>query len=242
MDKTQALIDGYEAIQQFLRENNYSEDTKARYRSAYEKLSEYYITKKQDCYDRHLNEKFRDKIISDIEKKRIPRKRGRRMVRVSIMIDDYYGGKPFQLRHSYGNRHKYKLEPFYQEWADRFRDSLEVGENTIPTFYYGARTFLHFLQNRNIKDFSLVDIGIITGYLIEKSVTIKGGMGNIMCSLRKLLSFLKVSGFSGISDNFLPFKTAPSRRRIYPAFTQSDMNDVLNSPDANTAMGKRDFA
>lgn len=67
-------------------------------------------------------------------------------------------------------------------------------------------------------------------------------MDQVICSLRKLDSYLTRSGMQGLPYSGLLMAPRARERKVYPCMPQDDIKLILESIDRNTSIGKRDYA
>lgn len=96
MNQPAVLCDGYDAIAKYL--NAQGNTSVCRYHSAYKLLSDFYIQTCTTQYDPEINRRFRDCERRNLETKAISSKKFKFSRRLSMMMDDYYSGKPFKMR------------------------------------------------------------------------------------------------------------------------------------------------
>lgn len=243
MSEITIIKEGHEAIITNLKESCQSKITIDRYVLYGNKFEEFLIRKGLCAYDSSVTICFQRWIREEANNKRISQNLFKGLMRYSAMINDFYDSRLFQTRYSYGNRYKYILNTFYESITDEYVCWLNVAENSKAQFRTAAREFFFFLQERNIQNFAGLNTQLFTEYLVTISRNHKSSMNNIKVCLRKLLDFLEGKSFTTCNRNQIwKFKTAPTRVKVYPAFTDEDLKKLLLSPDRSTDMGKRDYA
>ena len=243
MQLSNTLIDGFDAVMSYLISTQQSEDSIKHYQSAYQKLSVFFEQEGKTAYDPVTNQAFRTAITKKADTGQISGRQYRRFIRMSTMIDDHYQGRPIQLRYSYGNRYKYKLSADNEMLLNRFVDWLTVAENSVAGFKTSIREFLFYLQENHIDALDSINMQTIADFLIQISGNHKASMNNMMVATRKFIVFLKEQSLCTCSPELLlSFKTAPTRRKVYPAFDTDDIRKLLSAPDRTTVMGIRDYA
>lgn len=243
MNEQNTLTDGFEAIQEFLVMNHLSKDSIDHYRTAFKRLTDYFHEESRGVHSENATCRFRNQLKQEVDAKKLSTRQYRRLLRVSVMLDDYYHQRPLKLRYSYGNHYKYQLSPFYENLVNEYAVWLNVSVNSIAGFKTAAREFFCYLQINNIYNLDCLDAFFLSNFLIHAAQDHKSSMNNVMVSLRKLLCFLNVKGYSKCNPNqLLTFKTGPSRRKVYPAFDHEDLKKFLSTPDRTDAVGIRDYA
>lgn len=242
MERSKKLTDGYLGIMQYLDSIGCSVDTSRRYRSAYASLERFFLSKGLDSYSHEVNVLYRESVDSDIENETISNKTGIFRRRLSHMFDDWFSCRPIQGKYSNGKRFKYTLNQVSERLLGDFVKNLNVSPITIPGICSIARDFLHFAEQEGIYSTQEVTADNIVSFIKLEAESHRGSMNNVLCYLRKILQFLALNGFQIASAELASYKTVPTRRKIYPAFTDEDLGALLLGPDRDTAMGKRDYA
>lgn len=236
------LNDGVSAIMKFCSDNRIAE-TVASYTHACSTLSKLYKERGLETFDYVLNNELKKNIKAKIERFSLNGfSEERYLFRTLCMLEDYFSGNPFKDKYPLVSRYKLSLEPFYEEWAESFRGSLNTGILTVPVIYSIARDFFYYLQKKEIVDFSIIRQDIIYDFLQVEYLDHKGCMGNVMYVARLLCKFLYSKGFRNVPTELLPFALPPSRKKVLPSFERSDMKSILEEPDTVTPIGKRDYA
>lgn len=242
MESTNVLADAYQGIQKYLISIECSDDISKRYLSAYRSLEGYYLSEGAATYTSDINRQYRENVNLQVKSGSLSGRQGSFRRRFAFMVDDYYAEKPIQERYSSGTRYKYTLDEISENLADSFKDSLTISKNSIPLACSVAREFFYYLQEHKLYQSCEVTVEAIVGFINYAAGSHKSSMNNVLCYLRKVLLFLKNNGFQVPDAGTVSYRTAPARRRIYPAFDDGDLALILNAPDRSTPMGKRDYA
>ena len=104
------------------------------------------------------------------------------------------------------------------------------------------RRFLLSLSFLGIVDISQVETGHIQMFLSDISKSRSKSMDQVICSLRKLDSYLTRSGMHGLPYSGLLMAPRARERKVYPCMPQDNIKLVLESIDRNTSIDKRDYA
>jgi integrase len=158
------------------------------------------------------------------------------------MLKDYNEARPFQDKYPRKSRYKNQLHPFYQSFAEDFKESLTVSKNTVATIYSIARDFFYYLQELEITDMNSINHEIIYTFMKEEFQNHQGSAGNVTYVIKRICEFLHQRGYLLVPTDILPFKLPPSRTKVFPAFSKEDMVSILSKPDTETVAGKRDYA
>lgn len=243
MDNFLVLKDGYLAIQKHLLSEDVAQHGRVNiYLPACRSLEAFYLAEGKAAYDPAINSKFRKNIESQVECGLRSERNARLYRRFTFMIDDYYSGRTFQKIYSSGKRYKYKLDRASELLVEKFKHSLNLSSTVIPSACTIARSFFYYLDQNGALDTPEITEEIIIGFLEFKSTENKSSMDSVIYFFRKLLQFLSDNSIYIVNPAIAAYKAAPSRRKVLPAFKNSEIETLLNIPDRSTPIGKRDYA
>lgn len=243
MEQNNTLRDGFNAIMQHLESLDQCEYNKGRYVEAYRDISDYYEFSHVTEYKVDVNKAYRDNVNERFKMRLISKKRHNYYTRFAFMLDSFYAGKEFEQKYSRGLRFKIQLDDYFQAQVDRFVDFLKVqmSPSTATTYASIARDFFAFLQEKGIHDYSCVKEEDFIQFIRDEAVSHTGSMNNVCCVTRKLAEYFTSQGYP-IPSEIVTFKAAPTRRVIYPALGKEELQTIIETPNRNTVMGKRDYA
>lgn len=243
MEQNTALRDGFNAVMEHLESLKQCDYNKSRYDRAYEDITDYYETVRAMEYNADVNKAYRDNVKKRYEMKLISKKRYNYYTRLSFMLDSFYAGKVFEQKYSRGLRFKVQLDDFFQTQVDQFVDFLknQMSQSTATTYASVARDFFAFLQELSIRDFPYVNEEIYIQFIKDEYASHTCSMNNVCCTTRKLAEYFTTQGYP-VSLETITFKAAPTRREIYPALGNEELQTIIGTPDRDTVMGKRDYA
>ena len=140
-----------------------------------------------------------------------------------------------------------KLSEPYEETLQFFKASEEkkklYREETILGQINAIRDFLHYLETRNCYEFSELSMSIVSEYLNQKAKNYAGGFSLVLRSLRKFNYFLlNQDNISCIDFNGALLARESRRKKLYPAFTQDEIDKIMSVIPVKTRIGARDFA
>lgn len=240
--RNQLLTDGIDAVMKFCNDNR-TLATAMKYHEACNAIKKIYSEYSMEHYDENLTEKI---LIATKE-----RLNGctptafsvdRYLFRTLCMLRDYFNSRPFKDKYPLVSRYKHELKPFFEEWAERFKASLSNKPLTIPVLYSIARDFFYYLQLQELQDFNCISQDSIYAFLKYEYSDHNGCMGNVMYVTRLLCEYFRNRGYTNVPLECLPFALPPSRKKVLPSFSSSDMESILNKPNKDAAVGKRDYA
>lgn len=242
MNEITVLKDGYLAIQKHLSAEEHPYDRTNEYLPACRALEMLYQTEGEKAYSSAINAKFRENIDLQVARGLRSERSARLYRRFTFMIDDYYSGRPFRTIYSSGKRYKYKLDPDSELLVEEFKNSLNLSSVVIPCAGTIARSFFYYLHQNNLQERREITEETIVGFLRFKSAENRSSMDSVLYFFRKLLLFLSDHNIYTVNPDIASYKAAACRRKVLPAFDNSEIETLLNIPDRSTHMGKRDYA
>lgn len=130
--QTHYLNDGIIAIIKFCSDNRIPE-TAARYELACITVSKLYKERGLETFNYVLNNELKQNVKANIGSLSLNGFSEERYIfRTLCMLEDFFSGNPFKDKYPLTSRYKHSLEPFYEEWAESFKDSLNTGKLTVP--------------------------------------------------------------------------------------------------------------
>lgn len=243
MKQCHALQDGYKAVVNHLESLEQSKYSKNRYERAYSDISEYYENLQASSYSPVINAEYREALILRHKSRDISDKKYNSFSRLSYMLDSFYAGEPFKLKYSRGKRYKVHLDEHFQSQVDEFEAFLtgKMAVNTIPGYISIARDFFYFLQEQGIKDYGNINDTTVVEFIVSCHEYRPASMNDVCCAVRKILEFLCLYGCT-VAVETVSYKAAPTRRMIHSALNREELEAILDVPDRDTPMGKRDYA
>jgi integrase len=236
------ISDGIASVIKFCTDNRTAE-TANKYQLACEEIVFSYSYNNITCYSQSFNNELIQTVQAKLERQSPTRfNEDRYLFRTLRMLDDYFEGEPFKDKYPLRSRYKLPLEPFYEEWANDFKSSLNSGRLTIPVLYSIARDFFYYIQSKEISDFCLISQDTVYDFLMYEYPTHTGCMGNVMYVSRLLCDYLRKKGYDNIPTELFPFALPSARKKVLPAFKRSDMERILKKPNTDNSIGKRDYA
>ena len=243
MKQKTALHDGFNAVMEHLENLKQCDYNKSRYVKAYEDISDYYELAHVVEYRADVNKDYRDNVNERYEMKLISKKKYNYFTRFSFMLDSFYAGKEFEHKYSRGLRFKVELDNYYQSQTDQFVAFLkdQMSQSTVTSYTSIARDFFAFLQESDIREIECINESDFIQFIKNEYVSRPGSMNNVCCVARKLAEYFTAQGHP-VSLETVTFRAAPTRRVIYPALEKEELEVIIETPDRNTIMGKRDYA
>lgn len=237
------LQEGFNAICDYLDSLEQSQDSKYRYQRAFNDISAYYENRELLSYSPVFNAEYRNDLMSRYESGNISKKKYNIFSRLSFMLDSHYAGEPIALKYSRGNHYKVQLDEYYQAKVDKFECFLagKMTVTSIPCYISVARDFFYYLQEDGQRDFSDISNSTVLRFVKSCHEYRAASMNNVCCAMRKILEFLSSEGCN-IDIVTASYKAAPTRREIYPALSADELKTILDVPDRDKVMGKRDYA
>lgn len=234
------ITEGIEVVMKYCNDFR-SPETIKEHSKACDTILVFYKEHQQNSYDADVNNQIRHG-LQLLPKERQSLSRDRYTFRVLGMLDDYYANHPFKEAYPAVSRYKLQLEPFYQDLAEEFRDSLTVKKNTVSMLYSIARDFFYHLQQQQVTDLATIHQENLYDFLRMEYKDHQSCMNNVTYVLRLICEHFRSKGFHNFPSELMPFSLPPSRSKIRPSFERKDMENILAQPDINTPAGKRDYA
>lgn len=165
--------------------------------------------------------------------------------KVAAMLDEYYQTGTLTWKHipDWNLReptacHSEALEAFCQE----NKRTGELMISSIATVRSAVRGFLFELEDTGFTDFHDVTLSAVSGCVSHMASRYGGGLQSMLFSIRIFLRFLFSHGITPTDLSIaIPELVAP-RRVVREGFSTDEIDKLLDCPDRNTAVGKRDYA
>ena len=232
----------FDAVMEFCRENR-SPESVARYQKACDYIGRLYAERSHCEYDPQLHEELIQASRKKIIENDIPSIFFERYVfRVLSMIHDYCSGNPFREKYFATDRHKYVLSPFFESIERNFCSNLKQNPLTIIMIRSIVRDFFHYLQDKELQDFSNITRETLYGFLLDEYKDHNGSMKNVCYVTRLLMEYFRSQGYLNVPSELMPFSLPPSRKKVLPALEEDVVESIISSIDRNSVGGKRNYA
>ncbi len=117
-----------------------------------------------------------------------------------------------------------------------------MAETSFKVTKSAIRCFLFEMEDhgfRSLSDFSQINVnGCVTSF----SSHYAGGLGSAICSVRVFLQFLFENGLTSVDLSLSLPELVATRKMFREGFSEDELNRLLDQPDRNTPIGKRDYA
>lgn len=100
---------------------------------------------------------------------------------------------------------------------------------------------LHYLEDNSIP-LNEITPQIIREYLVFIAPNRPNSMGDVVLGIRVFLRFLSERGYISWSVDMMSFRMAPSRKKVPVAYSDSEIQRMVESIDTTHDTGKRDYA
>lgn len=223
---------------------NISHDTLKTYNYyGFDPLLRYFQENKAEKYDVALVQKFLNQQKKLFETGTIHETAFQKARKVVLMIEEYR--KTGTVRWYYQPRLGFRpVSSYYAEIWDEFQKENEgvLSETSLDTIKSNVHRFMLILEDKGIHSFDEVSHQTVGDCVSQMASYFSGGQNSLLFSLRIFLHFLNKSGATGIDLSIaVPDLTIP-RRTIQSGFSEEELARLLNSPNVNTPVGKRDYA
>jgi len=138
----------------------------------------------------------------------------------------------------------YPVNKEHQSLLDQYQNHLleSIGVGTTRVEMVIVRQYLHYMEHDNENDRSLATNDTIVAYIQRESVNHKGSMSILLRAMRKFSEFLNAEGLANVDIRRLPNKSAKTRRKQLPCFTEAEIVLIFEQIDRDTTYGKRNYA
>ena len=120
-----------------------------------------------------------------------------------------------------------------------------LGTQSVSTCHVSmsiTRQFLLFLKGCGINDFKEMTEEDIGRFMAVAAPRYRNSMQKLTGIMKKYLLFINDAGYSKINAAKYLSKPAPTRMKLLPCYTDSEINAILAAVDTSTALGIRDMA
>ncbi len=126
---------------------------------------------------------------------------------------------------------------------DEFSEYLDeiYAPDSIRGFLMISSPFLHYLDENAIP-LSKVTPQTIRDYFVFIAPNRPKSMDNVVFGVRVFLRFLYECQYIDWSSEMMAFRIPPSRKKVPVAYTDNEIQTILESIDISNATGKRDYA
>lgn len=136
-------------------------------------------------------------------------------------------------------------KPFYlilQEYYTNAEQKENMAKTSLKVAVSAVRRFLFELEDHNFCSLTDLTSKNVNSCITDFAKHYKGGLNSAMHSVRSFLRFIHDKGIT--TDDLS--KSLPqlivSRKIFHEGFTQDELEHLLNMPDRNTPIGKRNYA
>ena len=105
-----------------------------------------------------------------------------------------------------------------------------------------VRKFMVYLESGGLRDFNGLTNEHVKDYITQTAPYYSASMSTLTGAIRKFLMYLTDAGIACINAERFLVNPAPSHKKLLPCFTDNEVEDILNSVDKSTPLGKRDYA
>ena len=135
------------------------------------------------------------------------------------------------------------MEAFLKEYLSVLKLERNLSENTIASYKNDLTSLIHFLEEKNINDFSDITVSQLTDFF--KALTSYGllntSTARYFSSIKNFFMYLYSNGY--LRDNPVERLSAPKLSKSLPVvLTVEEVDSILSGPIVNTKLGLRDKA
>jgi integrase len=207
---------------------------------SFKPISDFFTEKHEICYSESLLNALKEFYHEQLETEMISRNVYNVRIRGIRIVQEVFNNGTFSWNGPPAKAKAVLPENFESIVAGVADSNCSVRKNQeVQTV---IRRFLLSLSFLGIDDISQVETGHIQMFLSDISKSRTKSMDQVICSLRKLDSYLTRSGMQGLPYSGLLMAPRARERKVYPCMPQDDIKLILESIDRNTSIGKRDYA
>lgn len=207
---------------------------------SFKPISDFFTEKHEICYSESLLNALKEFYHEQLETEMISRNVYNVRIRGIRIVQEVFNNSTFFWNGPPAKAKAVLPENFESIVAGVADSNCSVRKNQeVQTV---IRRFLLSLSFLGIDDISQVETGHIQMFLSNISKSRTKSMDQVICSLRKLDSYLTRSGMQGLPYSGLLMAPRARERKVYPCMPQDDIKLILESIDRNTSIGKRDYA
>lgn len=207
---------------------------------SFKPISDFFTEKHEICYSESLLNTLKEFYHEQLETEIISRNVYNVRIRGIRIVQEVFNNGTFSWNGPPAKAKAGLPENFESIVAGVANSNCSVRKNQeVQTV---IRRFLLLLFFLGIDEISQVETGHIQMFLSDISKSRTKSMDQVICSLRKLDSYLTRSGMQGLPYSGLLMAPRARERKVYPCMPQDDIKLILESIDRNTSIGKRDYA
>jgi integrase len=140
----------------------------------------------------------------------------------------------------------WKPSAYFDEILVKFEKSLLQSGNltpsTVKNILVASRSFLKEIEKRQFQSFDGITLKIASDCIICASKSKTSGVKNLIFGVRIFLNYLYENSITEVNLSFAVPKLTASWQKNHEGFSTDDIKALLNVPDRETVVGKRDFA
>lgn len=136
--------------------------------------------------------------------------------------------------------------PEFAKLLQHFCDSANrtgiIAKSTVNVAKSAIRNFFFDLEDRGIPSFAGITLAEISGSITHMAKRYSGGLHSIIFCIRIFLEHLHESGVTTENLSIAVPETIARRKIFREGFTSHEIKRLLEEPDLETSIGKRDYA
>jgi site-specific recombinase XerD len=129
-----------------------------------------------------------------------------------------------------------------QDFCNNAKRTGVLAASTIKTAKSAIRIFLFELEDCGIQSFEQVTLAVVSSCVTTMAKRYKGGTTTAMFCVRIFLKHLHESGTTPIDFSLAIPEMIARRKVVREGFSRDEIGRLLNTPNRETAIGKRDYA
>lgn len=225
---------------EFFSQNGYTDSSLAEKRRAFCRIIELHKQHGSAEYNPILIDLFVKKTEEQYLNSEFSQIRFRFLTKAADYLTEYYNTGCIQLTRRDMST---DLSDYYVDILNDVLAFKEWSEKSRRHVWSVSKTFLKWLQSKDIHNLNMIDEKILREYLIDCSKRMNNNsLDTVKRSIKKLLVYLyETEKISESYEDTLKF-SIPTERKIKKPIPLSEIADILGSIDCSTSIGKRDYA
>lgn len=238
------LREAYSAIEKYLIDRGLTATSIHNYYLSFKEIESYFIEHNIKEYSLQVMDSYRVTQLELLRSGQIHTTKYDYVTKTAKLIDAYYSGTPLdEALRAYikaNNEHNPDGE-LINGYVEHLK-AKGLSDGTIIKLEYHVRKILYFYREKQIK-ISTLNPELVLECIKSQTMYSPNSMNTFLSSFRSFLDYLNSIGYNTISSKLVyNYKPAPPHKKYLPAFEEEDITNLINQPDRNTLIGKRDYA
>ena len=137
---------------------------------------------------------------------------------------------------------KYPVPDDISALVEDIMSAYSISDKTKFDLRAPIRHFFWYALKRGVSCDLIDDVLVMEFIINEIPVSNSGSTGRALRCVKYVTEYLKASGNANIRHDYKLLTLKNDHRRIIPAFSEEEVNDISEAVDIETPLGKRDYA